>query len=310
MGLRKKSFSPTVERATEKERTSSSSDNHRSHHPRHHHNHHLNHQSHQPSSPPAVIIPSPGQHIPHPLHHPPPSKEELLASFDKDSSSFRHPFGSSTAFKVLKYFVFCYMVLILITEIGWSVYSTQGLKRDLQAYVDAGDWEQTYVREFYKSTKNFFMFNLILIFLSICIGCAAVGTENKKLILAFLVIFSIEWGFEIIGVYNSGDRNVVIYRMIPALLRPGLIVGTVIYYRALGKILSQSPQNCEETNGAGMVHIPSHRRHNQHQQLNGNVGNHRLPNRNIHTNNGNLVNGNNHHINHDAHTVRVTVRGS
>src|SRR5438105_864784 len=108
MGLRKKSFSPTVEGTTDKERTSSSSDNssrqhhHRSHHPRHHHNHHPNHQSHQPSSPPAVIITSPGQHIPHPLHHPPPSKGEL-ASSDKDSASFRHPLGSSTAFKVLKY---------------------------------------------------------------------------------------------------------------------------------------------------------------------------------------------------------------
>lgn len=130
------------------------------------------------------------------------------------------------------------MLLVLVMEIAWSWYSTQGLKKDLQAYVDSGDWEQTYVREFYKSTKNFFMFNLILIFLSICIGMAAVGTENRHLILAFLFIFSMEWFFELIGVYNSREKNVVIYRMIPALLRPGLIVSTIIFYRTLSKLQS------------------------------------------------------------------------
>ena len=145
---------------------------------------------------------------------------------------------TTPSFKFFKYFVFSYMLLVLVTEIAWAAYSTQGLKKDLQMYVESGEWEQTYVREFFKSTKNFFMFNLILIFLSLCIGMAAVGTENRHLILAFLFIFSMEWFFEVIGVYNSKEKNVVIYRMIPALLRPGLIVSTIIFYRTVNKMQS------------------------------------------------------------------------
>lgn len=153
---------------------------------------------------------------------------------------------ASSSFKFFKYFVFCYMLLVLGMEIGWAAYSTQGLKKDLQMYVESGEWEQTYVREFFKSTKNFFMFNLILIFLSICIGLAAVGTENRHLILAFVLVFGMEWFFEIIGVYNSKEKNVVIYRMIPALLRPGLIVSTLIFYRTVSKLQNQIADEMEK----------------------------------------------------------------
>ena len=157
------------------------------------------------------------------------AKEYSMPSLVTSSSE------ASRAFKCLKYMIFGYMLLILVCEVGWTAYSTQGLKKDLQAEVNSGQLDQTYMREFYKSTKNFFMFNLILVFLSICIGCAAVGTENKELLLGFLIIFSVEWVFEVIGVYNSGDKNVVIYRMIPALLRPGLIVSSIFFLRFMSK---------------------------------------------------------------------------
>lgn len=221
------------------------------------------------------------------------------------------------------------MVLILIIEVAWAAYSSQGLKRDLQEFVDAGDLDQTYMREFYKSTKNFFMFNLILIFLSICIGCAAVGTENKQLLLAFLVIFGIEWVFEVIGVYNSGDRNVVIYRMIPALLRPGLIVSSVIFMRVMSKaehlktlnsieegnnapdpVIATVQPTATATNGHFVPHVNhKHRSHNQEQQQ---------CNHNQSTNGSKLSdtrrkhssNGSNDHVTADKegnHAIKITV---
>ena len=187
------------------------------------------------------------------------------------SSTSATLYKSSSSFKFFKYFVFSYMLLVLLVEILWAAYSTQGLRKDLQAHVENGEWEQTYLREFFKSTKNFFMFNLILIFLSICIGCTAVGTENRHLILAFIFVFSIEWFFEVIGVYNSKEKNVVIYRMIPALLRPGLIVSTLIFYRTvnrkqalLAREIEKEEANKPPTPPAAMRVI----RPNQHMKLN------------------------------------------
>jgi len=197
----------------------------------HHQNNHQNHHQYVASIPindyPAHIRPkeTSASSFPTKLND---SKASTLSS---SSSKTKVP----TSFRVLKYFVFIYLLVILAAEISWAVYSCQSLKRDLQAEVDAGQLDQTYMREFYKSTKNFFMFILILIFLAICIGCAAVGSENKALVVVFMIILAIEWIFEIMGIYNSGDRNVVIYRMIPALLRPGLVVSIVFFYRVMSK---------------------------------------------------------------------------
>lgn len=120
-----------------------------------------------------------------------------------------------------KYFLLTYLIFTLIAEVVWTFYSINALRADLEKYEEAGEWEPTFVREFFKSSKNFFLFDLIMVTVVLCVGLGAVTTQSSPLLISFLVLFSIEWIFELIGVYHSQERQVVMYRMVPALLRPG-----------------------------------------------------------------------------------------
>jgi hypothetical protein len=293
----------------------------------HHYHQHHHHQQNPNSLHQSRIPIHHNPHIPHPPHVTKESSLSLplsnkLAKGNSSSNSStvnsKSSVKPSTSYKCLKYFVFSYLVLILVSEIAWAAYSTAGLKKDLQAEVDAGELDQTYMREFYKSTKNFFMFNLILIFLSICIGCAAVGTENKQLLLAFMIIFGIEWIFEVIGVYNSGDKNVVIYRMIPAILRPGLIVSSIMFMRFMSKAQHLKTLNSlEEGSNEERSSIPVHQQ--QASTMNGNISNRGLASYVNHgsspevdENSGRLRhqqsnNQNNHDVMEGTHAVRISV---
>ena len=143
---------------------------------------------------------------------------------------------------VLKYVLLAYLVLVLIFEALWTFYIVNKFHEDLQTY----EWDAIWIKEFYKSTKNFFIFTVILIVLAGLLGLAATYTENRTLLLVFIMLLIAEWGFELIGVYASKDRNVVIYKMVPATLRPGLIVISYLFYskmRAMGTSESSVAQN-------------------------------------------------------------------
>ena len=129
--------------------------------------------------------------------------------------------GPSRHLSCLKYFLLTYLIVTLVAEVAWTFYSINALRADLEKYEEAGEWEPTFVREFFKSSKNFFLFDLIMVTVVLCVGLGAVMTQSSALLISFLVLFSIEWIFELIGVYHSQERQVVMYRMVPALLRPG-----------------------------------------------------------------------------------------
>jgi len=136
---------------------------------------------------------------------------------------------SKKKFYALKYLLLAYLLLVLAFEIIWTIVIVKQFHQDLHNY----DWEEIWIKEFYKSTKNFFIFTVILIVLATLLGLAAAFSENRSLLLVFIFVLIAEWGFELIGVYASQDRNVVIYKLIPATLRPGLIVVSAMFYSKL-----------------------------------------------------------------------------
>ena len=139
----------------------------------------------------------------------------------RDSLQLSQSRGSPSHLPCLKYFLLAYLLFTLVAEIAWTFYSISALRQDLEQYEEAGEWEPTFVREFFKSSKNFFLFDLIMVIVVLGVGLGAVATRSPPLLISFLVLFSIEWIFELIGVYHSQERQVVMYRMVPALLRPG-----------------------------------------------------------------------------------------
>ena len=143
------------------------------------------------------------------------------------------------------------------------------LYNDLVSYHE--DWDDVWIREFYKSTKNFFLFIMILLFLTIVIGLAAVGTENRSLLGVFIAILITEWIFEFIGVYESKDRNVLMYRMIPSTLRPGIFVITYIFMQKLKRQenISYNEENNENPNHARIQNMNGNGIQNGHHRPNG-----------------------------------------
>jgi len=132
----------------------------------------------------------------------------------------------------MKYLLMAYLVLVLAFEILWTTFIVYRFHADLATY----DWDATWIKEFYKSTKNFFLFTAIIVSLVLFLGLAAAGSENKSLLMVFLVLFMGEWGFELIGVYCSQDWNVMVYKLIPGAMRPGLIlVGFLFYLKLRGQ---------------------------------------------------------------------------
>ncbi|KAI1290897.1 hypothetical protein HDE_07762 [Halotydeus destructor] len=160
----------------------------------------------------------------------------------KDKVWFGPKTVNKKTFLGLKYFLLAYLSLVLIFEILWTVYITEQFYQDLLKY----DWEEIWIKEFYKSTKNFFIFTAILVVLSLLLGIAATYTNNRSLLLVFLVGMAAEWTFELVGIYASHDKNVVIYKLIPATLRPLLVILSLVFYsklRAMGGGEHSAPMN-------------------------------------------------------------------
>lgn len=162
------------------------------------------------------------------------SKKTLWLSPNPSKPSETSSKSFKRKFLCLKYLLFIYLLLVLIFEMMWTYFVVNyQLYQDLVSYHE--DWNEVWLKEFYKSTKNFFLFIMILLVLSMAIGLAAVATENRSLLGAFIAIILTEWIFEFIGVYESKDRNVLIYRMIPSTLRPGIFVISYIFIQKLKK---------------------------------------------------------------------------
>ena len=70
-------------------------------------------------------------------------------------------------------------------------------------------------------------------------------TSNKHLAQTFIAVLLIEWIFEFIGVYESRDRNILIYRLVPCTLRPGLLTLMFMFIKNLN---AEDEEYCKEAN--------------------------------------------------------------
>lgn len=73
---------------------------------------------------------------------------------------------SKKRFYALKYILLAYLTLVLVFEIAWTFFIVKQFKSDLQSY----DWDEVWIKEFFKSTKNFFIFTVILTVLGVLMG--------------------------------------------------------------------------------------------------------------------------------------------
>ncbi|RWS05463.1 hypothetical protein B4U79_09716 [Dinothrombium tinctorium] len=126
---------------------------------------------------------------------------------------------------ILKHILITSLFLALVFEILWTVYICKAFKDDIKTYEKDAIW----IKEFYKSTRNFFVFTVILVSLTAFIGFAAAYAENKALMILFVVAYVMEWGFELIGVYASDDHNVVVYKLICQALKPFILLLSLIF---------------------------------------------------------------------------------
>lgn len=118
------------------------------------------------------------------------------------------------------------IVVGLAYETLFSFYICDQLRLQLASYRDQ---DEVWVREFYKTSKNFFVFTVILITLVFTLGMVAVYSRSKLLLGLFLFGFLLEWGFELIGIYCSADWNVIYYKILCQAGRPVLFLLATLY---------------------------------------------------------------------------------
>ena len=134
----------------------------------------------------------------------------------------------SKIFLVLKYGLVLTIALNMIYETVLSYYICDFLKQDLAAYKHQ---DEVWIREFYKTSKNFFVFTVILMILVSALGIVSVYNNSRLLVPLYLFGFLLEWGFELIGIYCSNDRNVIFYKILCEVGRPLIfILGTAFAY--------------------------------------------------------------------------------
>lgn len=134
----------------------------------------------------------------------------------------------SKIFLFLKYGLVLTIALNMIYETVLSYYICDFLKEDLAAYKHQ---DEVWIREFYKTSKNFFVFTVILMILVSALGIVSVYNNSRLLVPLYLFGFLLEWGFELIGIYCSNDKNVIFYKIMCELGRPLIfILGTAFAY--------------------------------------------------------------------------------
>ena len=104
------------------------------------------------------------------------------------------------------------------------------LRKDLhEAVGDYGQRDETWRREFFKSSRNFFVFSAVLSLIANCMGLLG-AHKQIRVILAICVSFmALEWGFEMIGIYFSQDWRIALYKMACQALRPLVFLISAAY---------------------------------------------------------------------------------
>lgn len=137
----------------------------------------------------------------------------------------KSPNVSKRRLKQLRYLLMLHFVITLVYEVIWTYFSTIAYQADIRNY----DTDEIYKREFFKATRNFFIFTEILNFLVLCVGGVAIYKNHRLLLIVFIVMFLMEWGFELIGIYASMDFNIFVYKVICQITKPGLLLFSFIY---------------------------------------------------------------------------------
>lgn len=127
----------------------------------------------------------------------------------------------SKIFLFLKYGLVLTIALNMIYETVLSYYICGFLKDDLAGYKHQ---DEVWIREFYKTSKNFFVFTVILMILVSALGIVSVYNNSRLLVPLYLFGFLLEWGFELIGIYCSNDWNVIFYKILCEVGRPLIFI--------------------------------------------------------------------------------------
>lgn len=128
--------------------------------------------------------------------------------------------------KQFRVFLLSHLAFSLIYELLANYLCVTLYQKDIQSYEKDDIWK----REFFKATRNLFVFTTILTFLVICVGAIGVYKKNRILTAIFIVMIIMEWGFELIGVFTSQDWKIFIYKVICQLTRPSLFLSTAIFW--------------------------------------------------------------------------------
>uniref|UniRef100_T1KKE6 Uncharacterized protein n=1 Tax=Tetranychus urticae TaxID=32264 RepID=T1KKE6_TETUR len=147
----------------------------------------------------------------------------------------KSPSVSSRRLKQLRYLLLFHLIITLIYEVIWTYFCTIGYREDIEKY----DTDEIWKREFFKATRNFFIFTEILNFLVLCVGGVATYKNHRLLLICFILMFLMEWGFELIGIYASGDFNIFVYKVICQVTKPGLLLLSLIYCWVMQESASQ-----------------------------------------------------------------------
>lgn len=138
----------------------------------------------------------------------------------------RNSSDESRAIRWLRVALLITIPLSLAYEALFSLYTCEQLRIQLGSYRDQ---DEVWVREFYKTSKNFFVFTVILSTLVFALGMVGVYGRSRLLIGLFLFGFLLEWGFELIGIYCSADWNVIYYKILCEATRPLLFLLALLY---------------------------------------------------------------------------------
>lgn len=132
-------------------------------------------------------------------------------------------------FQLLKWSLVAYLVLFMVIELLLMHYISKEYEKELFSR----NLNQIWVREFWKTTKHFFIFSLLLMVLYIFLGLSSTITENVEIFFTFMLIATFEWILEVVGSISSHDYDLIKYKLISQIPKPVLILFSIYYYKEM-----------------------------------------------------------------------------
>lgn len=152
--------------------------------------------------------------------------------------------GSSRTFMVFKLFLCFFFTASFIYEVSFNVICVKHYNSKIRELRDSEIWPPRTRIQVESTNAHFFLFTALMVGGAVLVGIFAILTENLIILGGYSYIHGVVVGFEIMGAWQSYDREIIIRKSLGIAPEPIMIILALLFAhmcRNNERSLSKSP---------------------------------------------------------------------